>query len=254
MKIRLVSPKVRPLLALVVAVAGLSLLFAACGDDNDNGGGGASAGGDVGQSGEVKCGLGNGKKATGTPIKLGGIATKQPGTDFTDGLNAANAYFKCVNDNGGINGHPIKYYMETEQTDPAQDASLARKLVESDGVIGMTGGFSLIECSINHSYYEQKGFYVLNAGIAPECWSTPNSAPVNTVHAPNSNTASTPWRTPRAFRGSGTSDSASTSDNLTGTDTRKEPGAAITSSSPTSAWSRAATIGKTDSAGTGFLT
>jgi branched-chain amino acid transport system substrate-binding protein len=76
-------------------------------------------------------------------------------------------------------GHPIKYYAETEQTDPAQDASLARKLVESDGVIGMTGGFSLIECSVNHGYYEQKGFYVLNAGIAPECWSTPNSAPVN---------------------------------------------------------------------------
>ena len=46
-------------------------------------------------------------------------------------------------------------------------------------MIGFTGGFSLIECSINHSYYEQHGFYVLNAGIAPECWSTPNSSPVN---------------------------------------------------------------------------
>ena len=34
----------------------------------------------------------------------------------------------------------------------------------------------------------------------------------------------------------------------------RNPGAAITSSSSTSAWSRAATIGKTDSAGTGFLT
>jgi branched-chain amino acid transport system substrate-binding protein len=170
--------KLRPILVLVTAVAGLSVLFAACGSSDDNESTSAAAGG-VGQSGEVKCGLGNGKKATGTPIKLGGIATKQPGTDFTDGLNAANAYFQCVNDNGGINGHPIKYYQETEQTDPAQDASLVRKLAESDKVIGFTGGFSLIECSINHSYYEQHGFYVLNAGIAPECWSTPNSSPVN---------------------------------------------------------------------------
>jgi branched-chain amino acid transport system substrate-binding protein len=161
-----------------MVVTGFALVLSACGDDDD-GGGTTAAGGDVGQSGPIKCGEGTGEKATGTPILLGGIATKQPGTDFTDGLNAANAFFKCVNDNGGIKGHPIKYLRETEQTDPAQDASLARKLVESDKVIGMTGGFSLIECSVNHEYYEEKGFFVLNAGIAPECWSTPNSAPVN---------------------------------------------------------------------------
>jgi branched-chain amino acid transport system substrate-binding protein len=176
-KIRLDS--IRSFCVLVVAVAGFALVFSACGGDDDNDTTAAAGGGEVGQSGPIKCGDGTGKKATGTPIKLGGIATKQPGTDFTDGLNAANAFFKCVNDNGGIKGHPIQYLTETEQTDPAQDASLARKLVESDGVIGMTGGFSLIECSVNHAYYEQKGFYVLNAGIAPECWSTPNSAPVN---------------------------------------------------------------------------
>ena len=173
--------KIRSIFVFIAAFSALALGLAACGggDDNGGGGGGGSSSGAVGQSGPIKCGDGTGEKATGTPIKLGGIATKQPGTDFTDGLNAANAYFKCVNDNGGINGHPIKYYAETEQTDPAQDASLARKLVETDKVIGMTGGFSLIECSVNHGYYEQKGYYVLNAGIAPECWSTPNSAPVN---------------------------------------------------------------------------
>jgi ABC-type branched-chain amino acid transport systems, periplasmic component len=78
-----------------------------------------------------------------------------------------------------VNGHPIQYIAETEQTDPAQNAALAKKLVETDGVVGMAGGFSLIECDVNHSYYEQKGIAVLNAGIAPSCWSTPNSAPVN---------------------------------------------------------------------------
>ena len=46
--------------------------------------------------------------------------------------NAAKAYFDCVNDNGGINGHPIQYIIETEQTDPAQVASLAKKLVETE--------------------------------------------------------------------------------------------------------------------------
>ena len=40
-------------------------------------------------------------------------------------------------------------------------------------------------------------------------------APVSTAHAPNSRIANTAWRIPRAFRGSGTSLNASTSDNAT---------------------------------------
>jgi branched-chain amino acid transport system substrate-binding protein len=116
------------------------------------------------------CGLGNGKKATGAPIKLGAIATKQPGTDFTDIPNMAAAYFKCVNANGGIYGRPIKYFIETEQTDPAQVGALAKKLVQTDKVVGLVGNTSIIDCSINHKYYESKGLFVIASGIAPECY------------------------------------------------------------------------------------
>jgi branched-chain amino acid transport system substrate-binding protein len=116
------------------------------------------------------CGLGNGKQAKGAPIKLGAIATKQPGTDFTDIPNMAAAYFKCVNANGGINGRPIQYIIQTEQTNPAQEAALARKLIQTDKVVGLVGNTSIIECSINHKYYEQRGFYVIASGIAPECY------------------------------------------------------------------------------------
>src|ERR1051326_3198710 len=59
----------------------------------------------------------------GPPIVLGAIATNQPGTSFTDIPNMAKAYFDCVNANGGINGHPIKYKIATEQTNPAQVAA-----------------------------------------------------------------------------------------------------------------------------------
>ena len=167
------SKRGRSVTTLVVVAAGLSLFVAACGGSGNK----ESNAGSVVDN--PKCGNGNGQKPTGSPIKIGGIATKQPGTDFTDGVLAAKAYFDCVNANGGVNGHPIQYIYETEQTDPAQDAALARKLVETDGVLGMTGGFSLIECDVNHSYYESKGIAVMNAGIAPSCWSTPNSSPVN---------------------------------------------------------------------------
>ena len=126
-----------------------------------------------------KCGAGTGQKATGEPIRLGAIATKQPGTDFTDIPNMAKAVFDCVNDNGGIKGRPIEYIIETEQTDPGQVAALARKLIETDKVLGIVGNTSILDCAVNHTYYEDQGFYTVNSGIAIECYSTSNSAPVN---------------------------------------------------------------------------
>jgi branched-chain amino acid transport system substrate-binding protein len=91
----------------------------------------------------------------------------------------ANAYFTCVNANGGINGHPIQYFIETEQTLPSQIAGDAKQLVQGDHVLGMVGNFSVIECSVDQKYVESLGFDVITSGIAPECWSTPNYAAVN---------------------------------------------------------------------------
>lgn len=126
-----------------------------------------------------KCGLGNGQKASGAPIKIGAIVTKQPGTDFTDGTNMQAAFFKCVNDNGGINGRPIQLIAQTEQSDPGQVANLGKKLIESDNVVAIVGSFSLLECAVNGKYYASKGFNEIDAGIAPECYGTANSAAVN---------------------------------------------------------------------------
>jgi branched-chain amino acid transport system substrate-binding protein len=125
------------------------------------------------------CGTKPGVAAAGTPINLGGIVTDQPGTSFTDIANMAEAYFACVNANGGIRGHPIRYHVKTEQTSASQIASEARQLVQSDHVVGIIGNTSVIECSVDHSYWESLGYYVIDSGIAPECWSTPNSAAVN---------------------------------------------------------------------------
>jgi branched-chain amino acid transport system substrate-binding protein len=125
------------------------------------------------------CGLGNGKKATGAPIKLGGIDMLIPGVDFTTIGKVAKAYFDCVNDNGGIRGRPVTYKLYTEQLNPAQEASLARKLIESDKVVGVVGNTSFAECGTNWKYYKSKGFVVIGAGVQAECYSTPSFAEVN---------------------------------------------------------------------------
>ena len=119
------------------------------------------------------CGAGTGKKATGAPIKLGGIDMLLPGVDFTTIGKTAKAYFDCVNANGGIHGRPISYTLYTEQLNPAQEASLARKLIQSDKVVGVVGNTSFAECGVNWKYYKSKGFVVIGAGVQAECFGTP---------------------------------------------------------------------------------
>src|SRR5437763_9073412 len=163
--------------AALVAVIG-TLVAAGCGSSGSSG----TTSGNTANAGAVstsQCGTKPGVKATGTPIPLGAIATNQPGTSFTDIPNMAAAYFACVNANGGINGHPIKLYIETEQTNPAQIAADAKQLVQTDHVVGIVGNTSILECTINHSYWEKLGYFVVDSGIAPECYSTRNSAAVN---------------------------------------------------------------------------
>lgn len=139
----------------------------------------AAGGGSSAAQAGAQCGLRTGQKATGTPIKLGAIVTKQPGTDFTGITGMAQAYFTCVNDNGGINGRPIQYVVAEEQTNPQQVAALAAKLIQDDQVLAIVGSTSLIDCTVNHQFYEQNNFNVIVAGVPFDCFNTPNIAAVN---------------------------------------------------------------------------
>src|SRR5947209_4283437 len=183
------SVRARWTLALVT-VLGL-LVLAGCGSKSSSSSSSAAAGPSSSStssaatssaSGSVdtsKCGTRPGVAATGTPINIGTIDTKQPGTDFSDGPNMINAYYNCVNANGGVNGHPLKLFVQYDQTQPAQIAAAAKQLIQSDHVVGIVGVFDLLECTIDQAYWKQLGIYEMGAGIAPECWSTPNSAAVN---------------------------------------------------------------------------
>ena len=82
----------------------------------------------------------------------------------------AKAYFDCVNDNGGINGRPIEYIVETEQTNPQQVASLATKLWRTRRSSGSSGNTSLLDCAVNQKFYEKNDIYVIAAGVPRECY------------------------------------------------------------------------------------
>ncbi len=120
-----------------------------------------------------------GQPATGEPIKIGGIESDIPGVAFGPILDGTKAYFDCVNDNGGIDGHPIEYIVINDQADGNAAHQAAVKLWEEDGVLGFAGSTSLVECQVNHEYYEQNGINAIVAGATPECFNTPNIAATN---------------------------------------------------------------------------
>ena len=125
------------------------------------------------------CGLNNGKKAEGEPVKLGNVTTSVPGIDFSTGPAMMDAYFQCVNENGGINGRPIQMLEENDNLKPEDAHAAAVKLIETDKVVGMVGGFSILDCPVNASYYEEKGYNTIVAGVPAECFSSPAIAAVN---------------------------------------------------------------------------
>lgn len=179
----------RKIVALLLA---LVLFAAACGSDDDAGDeSGESSGEASGEGGgtiEVAggdatagpgCGLSNGEQATGDPIVIGHVTTSIPGIDFTTGPAMMEAYFNCVNDNGGINGRPITMIWENDNGTPEDAAAGARKLIESEGVVAVVGGFSILDCPVNAPYYEEQGYNVVVAGVPAECFSSPNIAALN---------------------------------------------------------------------------
>jgi branched-chain amino acid transport system substrate-binding protein len=125
------------------------------------------------------CGLNNGKPATGEPIPIGSINGITGPDDFSASARAADAYFKCVNANGGINGRPVKYLIVDDQWRPDVASQVATKLVKDDKVVAMIGSNSIVECLANAPLYERENVMVLDIGVVHECFTSRNIVPLN---------------------------------------------------------------------------
>jgi len=120
---------------------------------------------------EDKCGLSNGKKATGEPIQIGAIVGKTGPEDFSSSARAADAYFKCVNANGGINGRPVAYTIQDDTWNPEVASQAANKLVKDTKVVAMAGSSSFVECGANNNLYEKEGVAsVSGVGVPRACF------------------------------------------------------------------------------------
>ena len=118
-----------------------------------------------------KCDMGNGKKASGEPIQIGAIVGKTGPEDFSSSARAAQAYFNCVNANGGINGRPIQYTVQDDTWNPEVASQAANKLVKDTKVVAMAGSSSFVECGANNDLYAKEGVAsVSGVGVPRACF------------------------------------------------------------------------------------
>lgn len=126
------------------------------------------------------CGLNTGVAATGEPIKIGAIVGQTGPDDFSSPAKSAQAYFNCVNANGGINGRPIDYLVRDDQWNPETAAQMAAQLVTDEGVVAMVGNSSFVECAANGSFYKDNNVISFSgAGVPRECFIAGNIAAFN---------------------------------------------------------------------------
>ena len=85
-----------------------------------------------------------------------------------------------MNDNGGINGRPIKYIVHVDPINPELVAAFAKKLIEEEKVVALVGNIDVMDCAVNAAYYAQKKFYVIGDGVHDLCYGgTPYHIPIN---------------------------------------------------------------------------
>jgi branched-chain amino acid transport system substrate-binding protein len=123
----------------------------------------------------------NGKKASGQPLEVGAVVTASGGIDFSTAINGARAFFDCVNDNGGINGRPIKYTVADDALNPQRAVAAAAKVVDDAKAVALVGSTSQIDCAVNGPFYAKRKIVALyGTGVPQQCFQAANIAPVNT--------------------------------------------------------------------------
>ena len=126
----------------VALVTAVSFVLAACG----NTGGGGTAANTASDVGVTK-----------DTILLGNtIALSGPAAAYGTIAKAMDAYFKSVNDAGGVNGRKISFKYLDDAYNPAQTVPLTKQLVEQDQVFAMVGGLGTQDQTSVRDYLNAK--------------------------------------------------------------------------------------------------
>lgn len=93
--------------------------------------------------------------------------------------HAADAYFKHVNENGGIEGWTVKYVTQDDGYEPARSAAVTRQMVEGEGIFALAASVGTATNSAVLPYTREVGLPVVGPiGGASAFYVAPNVFPL----------------------------------------------------------------------------
>ena len=119
-----------------------------------------------------------GPGVTDTEIKIGNTMPYS-GNASAYGANGRGeaAYFRMINDQGGINGRKINFISLDDGYSPPKTMELTRQLVERDGVLLMFAPLGTAPNTAIHKYMNQKKVPQLFVGTGASKWGDPAGHP-----------------------------------------------------------------------------
>jgi len=124
--------------------------------------------------------------ATDTEIKIGNIMPYSgPASAYGQIGRTEAAFFKMINDQGGINGRKINFISYDDGYSPPKTVEQARKLVESDEVLLIFNSLGTPPNSAIHKYMNSKKVPQLFVATGATKWNDPKDFPWTMGWQPN---------------------------------------------------------------------
>lgn len=97
-------------------------------------------------------------------IVLGSFLPLQSGlaAGATQMKEGCDAYFKSVNDSGGVNGRKIEWIVENDSYNPQQTAAVVKKLVDRDDVFALVSTLGTVTAVAVLPFLAQRGVPIVN--------------------------------------------------------------------------------------------
>lgn len=153
-------------------LAALSLLLAAgCRDP----------GGEERAAGAAQASLAPG--VTEDTIRIGSYGPLSgPAAAWGTTLHAMEAYFRFINDHGGIHGRRLALVSRDDQYSPAKTPTVVRDLVENEGVFAIVGGIGTANGRAVADYLEHKGVPFFTPASGDSFFTDPGRRNIYTVY------------------------------------------------------------------------
>lgn len=88
-------------------------------------------------------------------------------------VKGTDAYFKMINEEGGINGRQIKFVFKDDAYDPSKTVPAVRELVQQDEVFAVAGGIGTAPCMAVAGFLEESQVPWVNPMTGATHWTQP---------------------------------------------------------------------------------